>query len=60
MVSDDDDDEEDLALFPTRKPTRTPDEIEAAEKQIIAQLKDVRYVVREYPTEVVVQKGPKR
>lgn len=56
MANEEDDDEEGLSLFPTRKPTRTPAEIEAAEKQIIAQLKDVRYVVREYPTEVVVQK----
>jgi Protein of unknown function DUF262 len=57
MVNElDDEEEEDLSLFPKRKPTRTPAEIDAAEKQIIAQLKDVRYVVREYPTEVVVQK----
>lgn len=56
MANDLDDDEDDFSLFPARKPTRTAAEIDAAEKQIVAQLKDVRYVVREYPTEVVVQK----
>ena len=30
--------------------------IEAAEAQIVANIRDVRYIVREYPTEVVVQK----
>lgn len=30
--------------------------IEQAEEQILANLRDVRYIVREYPTEVVVQK----
>ncbi len=56
MANDQDDDADEPTLFPSRKPTRTPAEIEAAEKQIVTQLKDVRYVVREYPTEVVVQK----
>jgi hypothetical protein len=55
-MSDDDDDDDDSALFVVRKPTRSAAEIDAAEKQIVTQLKDVRYVVREYPTEVVVQK----
>jgi Protein of unknown function DUF262 len=56
MADNDDDDDEDQTLFVARKPTRSATEIEAAERQIVAQLKDVRYVVREYPTEVVVQK----
>jgi hypothetical protein len=56
MSSDQADDDEDIKLFPTKKPSRSPAEIDAAEKQIVEQLKDVRYVVREYPTEVVVQK----
>jgi hypothetical protein len=56
MSSDQDDDDEELKLFPTKKPSRSAAEIDAAEKQIVEQLKDVRYVVREYPTEVVVQK----
>jgi hypothetical protein len=49
-------DEEEEVLFPTRKPSRLPAEVDAAEEQIIQQLKDVRYIVREYPIEVVVQK----
>jgi hypothetical protein len=56
MANDLDDEDQGLPLFPASKPTRSPSEIDAAEKQIVAQLKDVRYVVREYPTEVVVQK----
>lgn len=55
-MSDDDDDDEDRLLFSAHKPNWTTAEIEASEKQIIAQLKDVRYIVREYPVEVVVQK----
>src|SRR6267143_2274043 len=55
MSSDQDDDDEELAPFPTKKPSRSAAELDAAEKQIVEQLKDVRYVVREYPTEVVVQ-----
>ena len=56
MSEDNEDETEELALFTIRKPNRSSGEIDAAEKQIAAQLKDVRYVVREYPTEVVVQK----
>jgi uncharacterized protein DUF262 len=55
-MNDDEDGSDDLALFTVRKPSRSAAEIDAAEKQIVTQLKDVRYVVREYPTEVVVQK----
>lgn len=55
-MSDGLDEEDDLDLFPNKKPTRTPEEIDAAEKQIAQQIKDVRYIVREYPVEVVVQK----
>jgi hypothetical protein len=56
MADDQEDDEEELSLFTTHKPNRTTTEIDAAEKQIVAQLKDVRYIVREYPVEVVVSK----
>ncbi|ABD06900.1 conserved hypothetical protein [Rhodopseudomonas palustris HaA2] len=55
MANDNDDCEEQLTFFTTEKPHRTQREIEAAESQIVAQLRDVRYVVREYPIEVVVQ-----
>lgn len=55
MNNDEENDDENLQLFPTNKPTRTSTEIDAAEKQIVGQLKDVRYIVREYPVEVVVQ-----
>jgi hypothetical protein len=43
-------------LFASQKPTRTPKEIEAAEEEIVKNIRDVRYIVREYPAEVVVQK----
>jgi hypothetical protein len=56
MVEEDDDAGEGLAVFAAQKPNRTAIEIDAAEKQIIEQLKDVRYIVREYPVEVVVHK----
>lgn len=36
--------------------TRTAPQIQEGEEQIKAQIKDVRYIVREYPVEVVVQK----
>ncbi|MCL2716282.1 MAG: DUF262 domain-containing protein [Alphaproteobacteria bacterium] len=42
--------------FPRNKTRRSQDEIDAAETQIIAQIKDVRYIIREYPVEVVVEK----
>jgi hypothetical protein len=54
MVGEDDD--RAPSLFPERKPRRSKTEIEAAEQQIIGHLRDVRYVIREYPVEVVVQK----
>lgn len=56
MTDDIEVDEEEAILFPTHKPDRVPAEIDAAEQQIAQQLKDVRYIVREYPVEVVVQK----
>jgi Protein of unknown function DUF262 len=56
MTDDIEVDEEEPILFPTHRPDRAPAEIDAAEQQIAQQLKDVRYIVREYPVEVVVQK----
>jgi hypothetical protein len=56
MAAYDDDDDGELPLFPELKPKRSPAEINAAEQQIISQLKDVRYIIRGYPVEVVVQK----
>lgn len=41
---------------PLVKGTKEALEVEAAEAQIISNIKDVRYIVREYPTEVVVNK----
>lgn len=49
-------DEEEALLVVPQKPTRTLTEIESAEKQITSNLRDVRYIIREYPAEVVVQK----
>jgi hypothetical protein len=51
-----DDDEDDLFVFPTQPSSRSAADIEAAEAEITHSLRDVRYIVREYPTEVVVQK----
>lgn len=56
MTVDEKSDDDELQLFPTLKPDRTPEEIEIAERQIVENIKDVRYIVREYPVEVVVQK----
>jgi hypothetical protein len=56
MVDDDDDSDDESELFRTLKPTRGAGEIEVAEKQIVDNIRDVRYIVREYPVEVVVQK----
>lgn len=56
MIEDEDVDEEESILLPTQKPNRTPIEIETGERQIVQQVKDVRYIVREYPVEVVVGK----
>lgn len=55
MASDEVDDDIGT-LFSAPKPTRNPADIEAAETQIIQNIRDVRYIVREYPAEVVVQK----
>jgi hypothetical protein len=51
---DDDDDESFLTTI--QKPTRGESEIEAAEFEIANNIRDIRYIVREYPAEVVVQK----
>ena len=53
---DDDEDDGNFSLFKVQKPTRNAADIEAAEKQIVENIKDVRYIVREYPAEVVIQK----
>lgn len=50
-----DDDAELQALAP-RPSSKSATAIEAAEAQILKNIRDVRYLVREYPTEVVVQK----
>ena len=50
------DDDEELGLARIQKPTRSEPEIDAAEAEIVRNIKDVRYLVREYPAEVVVQK----
>lgn len=42
--------------FASQTPTRTQSEIDAAEAAIVKNIRDVRYIVREYPAEVVVQK----
>ena len=52
LFSDDDDGHP----FASQKPTRTQAEIDAAEGEIVKNIRDVRYIVREYPAEVVVQK----
>lgn len=49
-------DEDDGHPLGAHKPTRTKAEIEAAEQEIVKNIRDVRYIVREYPAEVVVQK----
>jgi hypothetical protein len=52
----DNDDEEEALLLAPQKPTRTAAEIDSAESQILTNIRDVRYIIREYPVEVVVQK----
>ncbi len=47
---------DDLADLAPRPSAKTPAEIEAGEAQIVGNIRDVRYIVREYPTEVVVHK----
>lgn len=53
---DDESNTDQPALFPVPKSQKSLAEIDAAERQIIQNIKDVRYIVREYPVEVVVQK----
>jgi hypothetical protein len=48
--------EEDGTLGAVMKSSRSAADIEAAENQIKENIRDVRYIVREYPVEVVVQK----
>jgi hypothetical protein len=50
------DDEDESSLTTIQKPSRSESEIDAAEAEIIQNIRDVRYIVREYPAEVVVQK----
>lgn len=47
---------DELERLAPRASTKSTSEIESAEDEIIANLREVRYIVREYPTEVVVQK----
>jgi hypothetical protein len=56
MGSDITDEEGQGQLFQTHKPSRSLADIEEAEGQITQNIRDVRYIVREYPAEVVVQK----
>lgn len=56
MGSSDQSGEVEERLFEVRKSARTTAEINAAEAQIVANIRDVRYIVREYPVEVVVAK----
>jgi hypothetical protein len=56
MADDDNDSDDESRLFHTLKPTQSSAAIDAAEKQIVVNIRDVRYIVREYPVEVVVQK----
>lgn len=44
------------SVFPSKRSGRTAEQIEAAEQQIAKNIRDVRYIVREYPAEVIVQK----
>jgi hypothetical protein len=43
-------------LFAPHKSTRNSEDIDVAEQEIVANIRDVRYIVREYPTEVLVGK----
>lgn len=47
---------DELEPLAPRISTKSASAVESAEQQIISNLRDVRYIVREYPTEVVVQK----
>src|SRR5947207_2766389 len=55
-MANDQADDDDFDLSATPKSARQPSEIEEAEAEITQNLRDVRYIVREYPVEVVVQK----
>lgn len=44
------------AILRQRPPTKSAPEIASAESEIVENIKDVRYIVREYPAEVVVRK----
>jgi len=61
MMQADDDDAivesgNETAILRARPPTKSPSEIAAGETEIVENIKDVRYIVREYPAEVVVRK----
>lgn len=56
MVNDLFDLPDELDMLAPRPATQSPNAIEQAEEQIVLNLRDVRYIVREYPTEVVVHK----
>lgn len=47
---------DELEVVVPKPSAKAAKEIEDAEEQIISNLRDVRYIVREYPTEVVVHK----
>lgn len=47
---------DELELLVPQASTKGLSAVELAEEQILSNLRDVRYIVREYPTEVVVQK----
>jgi hypothetical protein len=49
-------DQDEAQLFQPPPSTRSAADIDAAEAQIVKNINDVRYIVREYPVEVVVQK----
>jgi hypothetical protein len=49
-------DADEMDLLSPRPSTKNSAEMESAEEQILSNIRDVRYIVREYPTEVVVQK----
>src|ERR1700733_15181001 len=53
---EDEDDVDYAQLFVAHKTRRSKSDIEASEKQITQNIKDVRYIIREYPVEVAVQK----
>jgi Protein of unknown function DUF262 len=44
------------SILRARPPNKAPAEIAAGEAEIVENIKDVRYIVREYPAEVVVRK----